>query len=89
MSKDLFVIFDGYGDQVFITYESQYANFDNMSDSQYNKAKCSINKNVPGFNNQLIDGKQTYCKKDTLTGEISILTRERGWKKPKPHIPAP
>ena len=89
MSKDLWVIFDGYGNQVFLTYERQYANFNNMSDSQYNKVKCSINNNVLGFTNQLIDGKQSYCQKDIVTGEITIITHERGWKPKKPHIPAP
>ncbi len=83
-NKDIWVIFDGFGVQVFFTEEEKYANFSDMSDEEYNKAKCSIAKNVPNFTGL---GRQ-QCVKDMTSGNISVIERPRDWKPVHPHIPA-
>jgi hypothetical protein len=85
MSENIWVIFDGYGEQVFFTMEEQYANLNDLDENEYNKAKCSIVLNVPNYTGEGL----TACQKNMDTGEITIITRDRKWKPPHPHIPAP
>jgi hypothetical protein len=83
--SDTWVIFDGWGVQVFFTREEQYANLNNMSDSEYNKGLCSIVLNVPGYTGV---GRRA-CQKDMTSGVITIIERPRGYSPAVPHIPAP
>jgi hypothetical protein len=82
---NIWVIFDGYGEMLFYTHEEIYANFNNMYDSEYNKEKCSIELNVPGFTGLVMES----CQKDMETGIITIIQRPRDYTRVKPHIPAP
>jgi hypothetical protein len=84
-NSDIWVIFDGFGVQIFYTLEEQYANFNYMQDEYYNKEKCSIFVNVPGFSGQ---GSQA-CEKDMDTGVITIIQRSREYQAVVPHVPAP
>jgi len=84
MSNNIWVIFDGFGVQIFSTREERYANFDNMTDAEYNKDKCSIVL-VPSYDSS---GSST-CEKDMDTGDITIIQRPRGYSRASPHIPAP
>ena len=85
MSNNIWVIFDGYGEQVFFTKEEKYANFNDMDDSEYNKGKCSIALNVPNYTGIGLQA----CQKNMDTDEISVITRDRKWQPTRPHIPAP
>ena len=84
MAENIWVIFDGFGVQVFFTKEEEYANYNNMSDTEYNKAKCSVELNVPGY----MGVGRTACQKDMITGDITIIVRPRGYAAPVPHVPA-
>jgi hypothetical protein len=83
-NNNIWVICDGFGVQIFFTREERFANFNNMSDSEYNKDKCSISLNVPSF-----DGSgYSACEKNMDTGEITIIERDRKYQPVYPHIPA-
>jgi hypothetical protein len=81
---NIWVIFDGFGVQIFYTCKEQLANFNNMIDSEYNKSKCSIALNVPGYNGV----GYSACSKNITTGVITVFERPRDYKPQKPHIPA-
>lgn len=83
--NNIWVIFDGFGIQVFYTKEERYANFNSMADSDYNKTKCSIVLNVPDFTGIGYEA----CQKDMSTSVITIIQRNRGYQPVTPHIPAP
>jgi hypothetical protein len=83
-TTDIWVVLDGYGEQVFFTKEEQYANLDNLSEQEYNKPKCSVLKNVPGFTGE---GRQA-CRRNQV-GQVVVYERDRAWKPPHPHVPAP
>ena len=80
----LWVIFDGYGVQIFCTYEKSLANFSTMNPNKYNLDKCSI---------EVVDNYDPAsgmeCVKDMESGVISMVRRPRGYRRASPHIPAP
>lgn len=80
----LWVIFDGYGEQVFCTYEEQLANLSTMNAEHYNLDKCSIEELD---NYDPTSGME--CVKDMGTGVISLIRRPRGYQRAFPHVPAP
>lgn len=72
----IYVIFDQYGDQVFFTKNSKYANFDNMNEPEFIKSKCYISKDIPGFNGK----NRQACLRNITTGQITLYTRSKFWK---------
>ena len=92
-SKDFWVIFDGYGNQVFNTYALKFANFDMMDDSEYNKTNCVIVKNpiddlgVPVIHSDGIDSLEYLPN-----GKVKRVKRDRTYVRPNrtanKHIPS-
>ena len=80
----LWVNFDGYGEQVFCTFEEQFANLTTMNAEHYNLDKCSI---------EVVDNYDPTsgmdCVKDMGTGVVSMIHRPRGYQRVSPHKPAP
>ena len=70
--KDLWVIFVYQnGDMVFQTYEKEHAHFASMRlNPKCDIAKCSIDKNIPGYNGE----SNKIVSKDTK-GTIAIQER--------------
>lgn len=68
MKDKLWVIFDEAGNFIFQTWEPEYANFDLMLPSKYDKTKCSIECNIPGY-----DETTMYCSKNIETGAITTV----------------
>ena len=61
--KDLGVIFDQNGEMVFQTYEKEYAHFESMRlNPKYDIAKCSIDKNIPGYNGETSESNKIVSK---------------------------
>ena len=80
----LWVIFDGYGEQVFCTYEENLANYSTMNPEHYNLDKCSIE-----IVNDYDPSSGMECVKNMITGEITQVKRPRGFQRTFPHVPCP
>lgn len=94
-NENLWVVFDGYGEQIFTTKDEIYANFDFMQRSEYNIQECTIIKNPVDENETIIkDLSSTNIFKILPNGRLRKITISKDFRgnnrnEDGTHIPAP